>query len=94
MNKNEIVTNVAANTGYTVLAVEEIFNALLDEIVADLSSGEAVKVFPLGILKPVVRAARLGRNPRTGEEVPIPERMTVILKPSTALIEMMKGEDE
>ena len=94
MNKNDIITNIVANTGYTVTAVTDIVNAFLDEVVVDLSSGENIRLFPLGILKPVKRSARLGRNPRTGEEVPIPETTTAVLKPSTALLEMMKGGND
>ena len=93
MNKSDLVINISARTGYTGAAVEDIMNAFLDEIVVDLVDGESIKIFPLGILKPVKRASRLGRNPRTGEKVQIPERMTVVLKPSTTLIEMMKGGD-
>ena len=94
MNKEQIIQKVAANTGYTAAAVEDIVAAFLDEVVVDLSMGEVIKIFPLGTLKPIRRAARLGRNPHTGEAVHIPERDTVVLKPSTVLMEMMKGGDE
>lgn len=57
------------------------------------NAGEAELVLPgLGKLKTRLSAARMGRNPRTGEAAEIPARVTVKLRPSAALNAALNGE--
>ena len=48
MTKQELVSNVAASTGYTIKAVEDIMNASLEIIVSELKGGDTVRIAPLG----------------------------------------------
>lgn len=91
MTKQELINIVASETGYTISSVEEIMNSTLEIIVHGLKCGDVVRIAPLGSFKPVVRNERLGRNVKTGQPIPIPKRKSVLFKPSTALVEAMKG---
>jgi DNA-binding protein HU-beta len=71
MNRRELIRAVAAQTSFDVKEVDEIVAGLTDVITAVVSKGEPV-VLP-GFVKftKVHRAARIGRNPQTGEPVKI-----------------------
>ncbi|MDR2055636.1 MAG: HU family DNA-binding protein [Desulfovibrio sp.] len=56
-----------------------------------LADGRDAVVIGLGVLKPVARAAREGRNPRTGEPVKIPARKAAKFRPGKALKDALKG---
>lgn len=87
MVKEEIVANVATDTGYSQAMVKSIVDSLLDNITWELSRGNEVRFAKFGIFKPKVMAARIGRNPHTNEEIPIPERIVPSFKPGSALKE-------
>ena len=71
MNKAELVDAVAVESGLTKSdasgAVESVFNTIANQ----LSQGNAVSVVGFGQFSVSDRAARTGRNPRTGEEIAI-----------------------
>lgn len=58
---------------------------VLKEIADCLERGETVKLSSFGLLAVRQKGQRLGRNPRTGEEVPISPRRVVVFKPSAVL---------
>ena len=58
---------------------------------ATVSSGIGYKIGDIGSLKISHRKARIGRNPKTNEEMPIPESHTVTFSPSSSLKDAMKG---
>lgn len=66
---------------------ERAFDALCKVIQERLTTYETVPLPGIGKLHLVRRAARSGRNPRTGDLVPIPERNNVVFKPSKMLKE-------
>ncbi len=72
MNKNNLVAEVADNTGMTkalvTKAVDGIFNAITDS----LKQGTDVRLVGFGTFSVSARAASVGRNPRTGEALQIP----------------------
>lgn len=61
--------------------------AVLREIGDTLSSGETVKLSSFGSFVVRDKGQRVGRNPKTGEEVPIPPRKVVVFKPSNIMKE-------
>ena len=71
MNKAELIDAVAANTGQSksdaVAAVEAVFENIRNA----MKSGDTVSLVGFGSLSVSDRAARTGRNPRTGEEIQI-----------------------
>ena len=58
---------------------------LLKEITNCLERGETVKLSSFGLFVVREKGQRRGRNPKTGEEVPIPPRRVVVFKPSAIL---------
>jgi DNA-binding protein HU-beta len=71
----------------TIKAVLDAAGAVSREL---LDNGEDAEVFGLGVLKPVTRAAREGRNPRTGEPVKIPAKKAAKFRAGKALKDALK----
>ncbi len=63
-------------------ALVELF---LHETTASLEKGETVKLSSFGSFVVRQKNERIGRNPKTGEEVPIPSRRVLVFKPSNVL---------
>ena len=64
---------------------------VLDHICAGLSSGEAVKLSSFGSFIVRSKGQRVGRNPKTGVEVPIEPRRVLVFKPSNVLKARING---
>lgn len=71
MNKSELIEAVARSADISKAAAEKALDGALDAITASLKSGTAVTLVGFGTFKVSARAARIGRNPRTGEEISI-----------------------
>ena len=63
----------------------DLVEAVLEEMVIALSDGETVKISSFGSFSIRQKSQRMGRNPKTGEEVPILPRKVIIFKPSHVL---------
>lgn len=63
----------------------DLVEAVLEEMVNALSDGETVKISSFGSFSIRQKSQRMGRNPKTGEEVPILPRKVIIFKPSHVL---------
>tara|TARA_S200000501_G_scaffold162495_1_gene153174 strand:- start:599 stop:895 length:297 start_codon:yes stop_codon:yes gene_type:complete len=63
----------------------ELVEAVLEEMVSSLTEGETVKISSFGSFSIRQKSQRMGRNPKTGEEVPILPRKVIIFKPSHVL---------
>lgn len=81
MTKKDIVLKVASETGLKQLDVKKVVQRSLDAVVESLSRGETVELRNFGIFKVKARKGRTGRNPRTGEKVPVPPKRVVTFKP-------------
>jgi DNA-binding protein HU-beta len=84
VNKSELVDAVATATGLEKRQADAAVSAVVGEIVAQTKAGQPVSIFGFGTFKPTARAARTGRNPRTGEPVKIAASKNVKFQPSTA----------
>jgi DNA-binding protein HU-beta len=71
MTKNELIATVAGKAEMTKTAAASAVEATFDTITATLKKGGEVKIMGFGNFKVVKRAAREGRDPRTGEPVKI-----------------------
>ena len=71
MNKGELVDAVAGSTGLSRADAGKAVDATLDAIQGTLSSGGQVSLVGFGTFSVKARAARMGRNPRTGEAIHI-----------------------
>ncbi|WP_394262249.1 HU family DNA-binding protein [Trueperella sp.] len=72
LNRTELIAKIAEESGLTKTDADKAISALQDVLVDSLSKGEAVKITGLMSVERTERAARKGRNPRTGEEIQIP----------------------
>lgn len=73
MNKQGLVKAIANATGMNQQQAGEALDAMTSSIQSALAAGESVKIVGFGEFLPKVRPARMGRNPKTGEAVAIPE---------------------
>lgn len=85
MTKKDIVIKVSNETNLTQIDVKKIVQKTLDVILESLERGETVELRNFGVFKVKVRRGRLGRNPRTGQEVSVPEKRVVVFKPGLVL---------
>lgn len=85
MTKKDIVIKVSNDTNLTQIDVKKIVQRMLDVVVESLERGETVELRNFGVFKVKSRRGRLGRNPRTGEEVAVPEKKVVVFKPGLIL---------
>ena len=80
MTKKDIVMKVSNETNLTQIDVKKIVQRTLDVILESLERGETVELRNFGVFKVKSRRGRLGRNPRTGQEVSVPEKKVVVFK--------------
>lgn len=85
LKKSEIIEAIANSTEETKATVEKIYNATFELFKEELSKGEKVSVAGFGTFKISERAARDGRNPRTGETIRIAASKSVSFKAGTEL---------
>ncbi|GGC99195.1 MULTISPECIES: HU family DNA-binding protein [Aquisalinus] len=72
MNKNEFIDRVADLSGMTKADAGRAVDAVFDAITETLKKGDDVRLVGFGTFSAAKRAARDGRNPRTGETIKIP----------------------
>jgi nucleoid DNA-binding protein len=82
MTKADLVEAVVQKTGLTRTDVAVVVDKLLEAIKEALESGKNIEIRGFGTFKIKQRKARKARNPRTGAEVPVPDRKVPVFKPS------------
>lgn len=87
MIKKDIILKVSDETGLRQKEVAKVVQKILDYIIEALFRGEKIELRNFGIFKVKERKSRIGRNPRTGQVVPVPPRRVVVFKPG---LEMKK----
>ena len=88
MTKSELITELAsANPHLLSRDVELIVATIFDEISSALARGERVELRGFGAFTVKKRDARTGRNPRTGEAVPVDEKAVPFFKAGKELRE-------
>ena len=90
MTKKDIVIKVSNETNLTQIDVKKIVQRTLDVILESLERGETVELRHFGVFKVKNRRGRVGRNPRTGQEVAVPEKKVVVFKPGLVLKHKIK----
>ena len=71
MNKGELIDAVASAAGLSRADATKAVDATLDTITSTLANGGSVSLVGFGTFSVKARAARMGRNPRTGEQIHI-----------------------
>ncbi|MGM9521311.1 MAG: HU family DNA-binding protein [Oscillospiraceae bacterium] len=85
MNKTELISTVAEKAGLSKKDSEKAVNAAIDSIVEALKDGDKVQLIGFGSFEVKERAARTGRNPRTGGAIKIPASKLPQFKAGKAL---------
>lgn len=80
MTKSDIVDNISSSTGITKLETEAVVNGFLSTVIDAMKKGETIELRGFGSFKVVKRARRVARNPKTNEEVIVPEQYVPVLK--------------
>ena len=91
MNKAALADKVHDVLGGTNADAERAVEAIIDGIVDGLKSGDEVSIAGLGIFEAKMRAARTGRNPRTGESIQIAAMRVPKFRAAKALKDAVKG---
>ena len=85
MNKTELIAAVAAKSGLTKKDAERVVNATFETVTETLKKGDKVQISGFGVFEAKAREARVGRNPRTKEEIKIPATKLPAFKASKTL---------
>ena len=80
MTKKDMARTIAEEMGLAVNVVKEVIQMVLDAITETLLKEGRIELRNFGVFEVKKRKARQGRNPRTGEEVMVPERCVVRFK--------------
>ena len=87
MTKNDMVIEIAKETGLRQVDIKRIVQMTLDCIVDVLVSEKRIELRNFGVFEVRERKARKARNPRTGEEVDVPRKMVATFKPGKLMEE-------
>jgi nucleoid DNA-binding protein len=90
MTKKDIVLKITDMTSIKQVDVKKIVQKTFDVITDALNRNEKVELRNFGVFKVKERRARFGRNPRTGESVPVPPRRVVVFKPGLEMKQKIK----
>ena len=85
MNKAELITAAAEKAGLSKKDTEAAVTAAIDVITEALSKDDKVQLVGFGSFEVKSRAARIGRNPRTKEQIEIPASKIPVFKAGKAL---------
>lgn len=77
MNKTELIDAIATDCDLSKAAAQRALESLLDHVTRTVSKGGSVQLVGFGTFASGSRAARTGRNPRTGEDIQIAATKTV-----------------
>ena len=90
MNKQDIVTKIAKETGITKTSAAAAVDSLIDGITRSLKKGDSVSFVGFGTFKTSNRKARKARNPQTGAAISIPKRRVARFSVGKALKQAVK----
>ncbi|HEC69690.1 MAG TPA: integration host factor subunit beta [Candidatus Omnitrophica bacterium] len=81
MTKKDIVLKISEETGFKQIVVKKVVHKVFEVMLSALYKGEKIEIRNFGVFKVKRRKPRVGRNPKTNQPVPVPERKTVVFKP-------------
>jgi integration host factor subunit beta len=80
ITKKQLVEKISMQTGQTKVVTKETVQLFLDTITSELENSNRIELRDFGVFEVKKRAARVGRNPKTGETVQVPTRNVVTFK--------------
>lgn len=87
MTKRELVIRVANKMGQTQNEIGKVVEATFEALSQSLAEGKRWELRDFGVFEVKTRASRIGRNPRTGDQVPVPQRRVVTFRPGKKMKE-------
>ncbi|MBB5204136.1 DNA-binding protein HU-beta [Inhella inkyongensis] len=90
MNKTELIEHIAKQADLSKAAAQRALEAMIGGIKTTLKKNGTVSVLGFGSFSVTKRAARTGRNPRTGDAIKIKSSKTPKFKPGKALKDAIK----
>lgn len=91
MKKTELISALAQTTGESQAAAAKHLDAFIDVVTKQLAAGDEVNITGFGNFKVAKLAARTGRNPRTGESMPIAASTAARFAPGAKLKAALNG---
>ncbi|MGM0566696.1 MAG: HU family DNA-binding protein [Bacteroidota bacterium] len=89
MNKAELIEAIASKADLTKADAKKALDAFIDTTSHSLKKGDRVALVGFGSFSVAKRAARTGRNPKTGQEMQIPAKKVVKFKPGAELAKVV-----
>lgn len=77
MNKTELIEAIATESDISKAAAQRVLDSVIGHVIKAVTKGDTVQLVGFGSFSSGKRAARVGRNPRTGEEIKIAAAKTV-----------------
>ena len=71
---------------------KEVIQQFLDAIIQELAAGNRLEFRDFGVFEPKSKAARMARNPRTGDRIAVPQKVTVKFKSGRMMKEKLQPE--
>jgi DNA-binding protein HU-beta len=90
MNKSELISAVASGSGISKAEAAKAVDAFTGAVQKSLKKGEKVTLVGFGTFSVVKKAARTGRNPKTGKPIKIAAKRVAKFKPGKALAETVR----
>ena len=92
MNKTELVTAMVAKSGLSKKDAEKALKAFEEVVTEELQAGGKVQLTGFGTFEVIERKERIGRNPKTNEEMPIPASKSPKFKAGKLLKDAVKNK--
>ena len=92
MNRSEVIDAIATEAGVTKTTASKVLDSLLNTITTSVAKGESVIFTGFGSFKQSSRAARIGKNPKTGEALNIPAAKVPKFSAGTTFKQAVSGK--
>lgn len=92
MNKSELIDATAKAADISKAAAERALGAMIDAVVKTVAKGESVTLVGFGTFKAAKRAARTGKNPKTGQPLKIPATTVPKFSPGASFKAAVAGK--
>ena len=93
MPKKTVIHRVAQRTRNTQAYTAKVIDMFLTEVMRELAKGSRLEFRGLGTFEVVTRGSKLARNPKTGEEMIVPEHRTVRFRAGKLMQACLNGHD-
>ena len=93
LTKEDLIREISRVCDLTLTDSQEVLDGMFGGMVKALSGGDRIEIRGFGIFFSRDRRARIGRNPKTGERVDVPEKKVGRFKPAKELLRIVNGKE-